>query len=98
MLGKIYQRLDLSTLSEALLYGSSPDDCDATDAAPEQRLKSAESELLELLGALLPDKQLSEEVQEALFDYQAKVNPVFFELGLRAGAALQRKLQEKAAA
>jgi len=95
MLEKIFERIDLSKLSETLLYGSSPDDCVTTAASHEKRLKIAENEFIEQLHALCLEQQQGDDVQDAVFELQSKVAPIYFELGMQAGATLYRKLTEE---
>ena len=89
MFNEIFERIHLSLLAESLLYGNI--DTHRDDAASyEQRQKEAENELAKRLDLLSPGK--SEDVQEAVFDYLANVNPIIFEFGMKAGVKLYRDL------
>ena len=88
---KIFERVNLSALAESLIYDVH--DENKSDASPEQRLKAVESELIEQLDQLLETSK-SEEAQEAVFQYQAMANPIYFELGMKAGAMLYHQLLE----
>ena len=89
---KIFERVDLSTLAESLLYGVYNDN--PTNASCEQRMKAIESELTIWLDAYL-EPGTSEDAQAAFFQLLAMANAVYFELGMKAGARLNGQLLEE---
>ena len=88
---KIFERVNLSVLAESLIYGVHNEN--KFDASYNQRIKAAEIELVKQLDQLLETSK-SEEVQEIVFQYQAMTNPIYFELGMKAGAMIYRQLFE----
>ena len=86
MIIRIFERIDLSVLSETLLFGSVPEGPAAPGASCEERIRAAEDELLARLEA-------DEDAQEAVFLCMTKVCPIYFELGMKAGVAMYRSLQ-----
>jgi len=95
MLDTILERMNLGALSETLLYGHEPEEQVAFGVSCEERLKDAESELLEQLEDLNLEQGLVEDTQEAVDLYLSKVNPIYFELGMKAGVALYRSLLDE---
>lgn len=93
MVKKIFEYVDLGILSEALLYGCLSENFTSSSATYEQRLKSAEDALLEQLKELQLDSKLDDDVQDIIFQHLVRVNPIYFELGMKAGVAFYRKLQ-----
>jgi len=93
MVQKIFEYIDLAVLSEALLYGCLSEDLSAGSETYEERLKSAEDALSEQLKELHLDSKLDDDVQDVIFQHLIKVNPIYFELGMKAGVAFYRKLQ-----
>jgi len=92
MIDKILDRIDLGTLSESLLYGDVFSK--TTVASCEDRLKGVETELQEQLQALCMEEPQNEDVQDIAFQHQARVAPLYFELGMKAGVTLYRQLAE----
>jgi len=93
MLNQLFERVDLCILSEVLLYGALPEEQEASLSC-EKRLKAAESELQQQMDGLGLEPRANEEVQDVFNGYQIKVNPIYFELGMRAGVKLYRALVE----
>ena len=93
MTEKIFERLNLGALAGMLLYGTSPDEHNTTAISYDQQLKQADAELTKQIDGIL-NSHGSEEIQEAVFHHQATVSLVYFELGMKAGVALYRQLQE----
>jgi len=93
MVKKIFEYIDLAVLSEALLYGCLSEDIMAGSETYEQRLKNAEDALLEQLKGLHMDSKLDDDVQDIIYQHLIRVNPIYFELGMKAGVAFYRKLQ-----
>ena len=93
MLEKILESVDLGALSETLLYGHASEEQSALGASYKARIKAAEGELQAQLGALPLEPSLDDDILEAFYHFLAKANPVYFELGMKAGVALYRNLQ-----
>ena len=91
MTESICKHVDLSSISVAMLYGVLPDDQE-NDVPREQRLKNIYAYLEEELEALLPDKAINRKLQDVFSDCLAKINPIYFELGMQAGARLSQEL------
>ena len=87
----IFERVNLSALAESLIYGTCVENSSNDDY--EQRMKTVESELAEQLDQLLSN-DTAEEVQEIVFQFFSMANGIYFELGMKAGAMLQRQLLE----
>ena len=87
IVSQIFERIDLRILSETLLYGSVPEEPTTFGASCEERIRATENELLAQL-----ELAANEDVQEAVFLCMTKVNPIYFELGMKAGFALYRSL------
>jgi len=90
MLSDIFTRLSPSVFSEFLLYGTSGEQPAAGDI--DQRLKNAEKEFTERLDASVLDPQLREELGDIFYEHQSVINLLYFEAGVKAGAALYRDL------
>lgn len=95
MLEQILERVGFDVLSEMLLFGSIPEEQAILGASYEARLKAAEVRLSEQLEGLHLESELDEDIQEAVYLLQAKVSPIYFELGMKAGVALYRSLQDE---
>ena len=92
MFDKLFE-LNLGILSEVFLYGDMPEG-QADLASCEEKLKAAESEMQQQLEDLNLESQINEEVEDVINGHQAKISPIYFELGMRAGAKLYRELVE----
>jgi len=93
MIKTLLERVDLSILSEVLLYGDVPEE-QADPASCEDKLKAAESEMQQQLDDLALEPRTNEEAQDIISGYQAKISPIYFELGMMAGVKLYRALVE----
>ena len=95
MSNRISERVDLGALSEQLLFGCLPEkQATAFNISWEPKLKDAERELLEQLECLSLEAELNEEIQDIIYLFLAMAGPVYFELGMKAGAALACSLEE----
>jgi len=97
MIDQLLERVDLSILSEVLLYGEVPEG-QASSITCEEKLKTAENEMQQQLDDLDLEPRANEEVQDVINGHQAKISPIYFELGMRAGAKLYRALVADAGA
>lgn len=91
MIDQLLERVDLTILSEVLLYGEVPEEQTGFMTC-EEKLKAAESEMQQHLDDLGLDPQVNEEVQDIINGHQVKISPIYFELGMRAGVKLFRAL------
>ena len=87
----ICRRVNLNTISVAMLYGVLPENQE-NDMSREQRLKSIYEDLDEKIEALSLDETLKQKIQDVFSDCLSKMNPIYFELGMQAGASLSQKL------
>jgi len=90
MLSDIFTRLSPNILSEFLLYGASSERPAEEDI--DQRLKDAEKEFTARLDAFALDPDLREELGDVFYEHQSVINLLYFEDGVKAGAALYRDL------
>jgi len=93
MISEMFERLNLPALVELLRFGTSDPQLVSTGTY-EQRLRDSEKEFLEKFGAFGLDTQLSENIMNVLFSHQGDTNDIYFELGMKVGIALYRKLVE----
>ena len=91
MIESICERVDLSTISVAMLYGVLPQNQES-DIPREQQLKSIYEDFEEEIEALFSDEILKRKIQDLFSDCLSKMNPIYFELGMQAGAKLSQKL------
>jgi len=91
MTNKPFERINLSILSEILLFGSVP--IEQADAAScEERLKIAESDAQSQLDDLDLETQPNRDVRDIVSGYQARISAIYFELGMKSGVKLYREL------
>ena len=93
MISQVFERVNLSILSEVLLYGEVPEG-QADSISCMAKLKAAESEMQQQLDNLGLEPRTNEEVQDIINGYQVKIGPIYFELGMRAGVKLYKMLVE----
>ena len=96
MIKNIFGRVDLSAISMAMLYGALPEEQD-NDVSCEQRLKSIYDHLEGEIEELSLDKILNQKIQDVFSECLSKINPIYFELGMQAGARLSQKLLSETA-
>ena len=92
MISDMFERLDTGVLAELLLFGTSTSV--ASDDTCEQRMRESTKEFLESYNALGLDPELSEDITNIFYQHQGDTNDIYFELGIKAGIALYRKLVE----
>ena len=92
MISQMFERLDTGVLSELLLYGTSTSV--ASDDTCEQRMRESTKEFLEKYNALGLDPHLAEDITDIFYVHQGETNDIYFEVGMKAGIALYRKLVE----
>ena len=85
--------INLAALSEILLYGSLHEDNLIMPASYDQRIKTAENALLQQLDSMRMPSPLDDDVRDAVLQHLTTVSLVYFELGMKAGAALFGGLQ-----
>ena len=93
MTEKVFERVNLSILSEVLLYGNVPEE-QTESVSCEEKLKAAEAEMQQQLADLGLEPRANEEVQDVINGHQVTIGPIYFELGMRAGVKLYRALVE----
>ena len=91
MIESICGRVDLNAISVAMLYGVVPESQE-NNMSCEQRLKRIYEDFDQEIEALLLDETQTQKIQDAFSDCLSKMNPLYFELGMKAGAALHRQL------
>jgi len=92
MFSEMFKRLNLNVLSNLLLHGTSAEEVNT--GTYEQRLRESEKTFLEGLNALALEPQLHEQIVNACFGHLGDMSEFYFELGMKAGATLYRKLVE----
>jgi len=94
MFETLFERVNLGAISEMLLYNSMPEAYAISTEECDKKVKANEKELQKQLDSLGLELNLSEKLLEIIYEHKAKTNPVYFELGMKAGASFYRKLQE----
>jgi len=92
MISEMFERLDTGVVTELLLYGTSTSV--ASEDTCEQRLQESTQQFLESYKALGLDPHLAEDITDIFYAHQGDTNAIYFELGMKAGIALYRKLVE----
>ena len=91
MIENIFERVDLGTISMMMLYGVLPESQEK-EVSCEQRIKGIYEYFEREMEALSSDEILNQKIQDVFSDCLSKINPIYFELGMQAGARLSQKL------
>jgi len=93
MISAMFERLNLHALTDLLRYGTSETEL-LSSGTCEEREKNSEKEFLDACDALALEPLLTEKIMNICYTHQSETNDIYFELGMKAGVALYRKLIE----